>query len=437
MIVQTYDQLQLPAKIVEGGETTLLFINGSTPYDEVGNIGPAVLPDGTIIKQPHDFCHRFVDIMSAKGYDVATMAKRSFAYPQAIPRPSLDDLASDVVSFIKALDLDDLVIVGYSEGSTVASKVLGMLEEQPRAVVLLGSASLAFDYDNQTWEEWFMTDIIRKQKGWTDEQLETEYEQRSQIRRDLRGMDEETFETEYKNSRPFGFGFASWESFNITTEIPVYDPTENLLQADIPILICVGSEDNAMPVSVARRTYEQLQGKADFKVIPDETHQYNKYDVFALIDTWIQTGNTDIVLDEQDRAMIDRYTEMAHVRAGISALSWDADALDLYQLARQVEYETPADWFKLGLVLFNTGHLEESLFSFEQASDPDFLIYYAPLVWRGHIYDMMGKREEALSFYNQGLAQYPGFPAQHDQWGMLLDKAWIQDKLENPYTGIK
>jgi hypothetical protein len=136
----SFDGLEIPAQLIrtQGSSKTLLFINGSTPYDEKGNIGGTVLPDGTLLKSPHDFTTRFMQIMSTKGCDVATMAKRSFV-DTGLPRPTLDELASEANSYVNELDrrglLKDLVIVGYSEGSIIASKVLGLLKVQATACV--------------------------------------------------------------------------------------------------------------------------------------------------------------------------------------------------------------------------------------------------------------------------------------------------------------
>ena len=81
-VVKTYDNLQLPAQVImptKDSKAMLLFINGSTPYDEKGNIGATWNnDDGKMLAERHDFYTRFLEIMPSKGYKVATMAKRSF-----------------------------------------------------------------------------------------------------------------------------------------------------------------------------------------------------------------------------------------------------------------------------------------------------------------------------------------------------------------------
>jgi len=84
--VRTYDDKELPAQIISpenSDKKLLLFINGSTPYDEKGHIGPNWTDGGDIIAFKHEFYIRFLNVMADKGYPVATMAKEaSFIQPK-------------------------------------------------------------------------------------------------------------------------------------------------------------------------------------------------------------------------------------------------------------------------------------------------------------------------------------------------------------------
>jgi pimeloyl-ACP methyl ester carboxylesterase len=205
-----------------------------------------------------------------------------------------------------------LVIVGYSEGSIVASKVLGILKKQPYACILLGSASLSCNCTTQSIEDFYMTDVLRRLKNWSDEQIKTELIQLCQIHKDLSKMNEEQFENKYKNSNPFGFGFAMWESVYIDREVALYDPVPNLLYANIPVLICTGEDDLSMPLISARKTYERLKNDGlfvTFRSIEKENHQYEKYDVFAIIDTWLSSDclSTEFSINKNDSLIIEKY----------------------------------------------------------------------------------------------------------------------------------
>jgi hypothetical protein len=42
----------------------------------------------------------------------------------------------------------------------------------------------------------------------------------------------------------------------------------------------------------------------------------------------------------------------------------------------------------------------------------------------------------ALMFYQKGGDLYPGFPVQHDNWNIIIDQAWIEERIESPFKGI-
>ena len=334
-VVKTYDGLELPAQVLKSKKPAarmILFLNGSTPYDEKGNQWGAWDENGKLLESRHDFYVRFFDVMSGKGYDIATLAKRSFVYSHNLPRPNLDEYALDIQSFVMELqkreilgDIGKLVIVGYSEGSLVATKVLGLLKNQPFACILLGSGSCAFDYENQTWEEWFMTDVYRRLKGISDEELKKEFDEWRTMMNKIPTIDEDTWENQWKKQG----GPAPWESYYVDRELRYYDPAPNLLEANIPVLICIGENDTAMPMVLARRTYDSLLKsgfqKASFRMIEGETHQYEKYDVFAIIDTWLSSDgkSTDFVLAPEDSTKLGKISALDEIKNSISELSWE------------------------------------------------------------------------------------------------------------------
>ena len=455
--VQTYDGLILPAQVLNpeiADKPLILFINGSTPYDEKGYLGPIWNDEERIITIKHDLTFRFLEIMSNKGYRIATMAKRSFVYPVKLPRPTLTDLALDIQFFIEYLkitgvliDESNLVLVGYSEGSVIASKVLGILKKQPSATVLMGSASLALGTDchTQSIEDYFNTDLMRTQKEWNDEQIRTELDQICQVQHALLNMDELEFESEFKNSRPFGFGFAMWESFYIDRKSAFYDPVPNLLYANIPLLIVIGDQDSAMPMKSAKNTYERLLArgfnKATLHVIDDEVHQYTKYDLFPIIDTWLTSefSSTDFTLQKSDSLMMQKYAEIHELVNDIRKIPFGGrspeQVIAVYKKATERNLDA-INWFTLGIKLFENHFYHEAYNSFVGASESTYSGHFAALVWRGHLKDLEGQRAEAVDLYKQALNVYPGFPVQHAHWNMMIDKNWIEERIRVPFQGV-
>lgn len=304
--INTFDNLELhgqilnPVNDIHTSRRFIVFIQGGTPYDEKGNTAAECDSLGNVIVTKDDFYTRFPQKMSEKGYHVVTLAKRSFKYFTRIPRPCLDDLSKDIQYLFKELkdrkfvkDDDKIFIVGHSEGSIVATKLLPLLADKPVGCVLLGSGSFAFDYENQTWEEWFFNDIMRKYSKMPDEAIKEIFEKVKRLQLDILKISEKTFENDWKKNTYAGIDPAPWESYHIIKEYPFYSPIPNIIQADVPILICVGEMDTAMPATLAERTYNQLSEngfeKCTLKIIESEKHDYKKEEMFEIADEWFRS----------------------------------------------------------------------------------------------------------------------------------------------------
>ena len=289
-------QMAFPSQPSRG---VIIFIMGGTPYDEHGNTGGSWDDNCVSIVEHYDFYPRFIGKIRSMGYAVATMAKRNFTYPCMIPRPCLNDFALDILFLISEMktrnlisDENDVILIGHSEGSIVATKVLNLVQRQPAGCILLGSASLAFNYMTDSWETWYYNDIMKKVSNFSDKQIREIFELYKKIHTDIQYIDENTFETVWKkNKEPIDV--APWESYRCIREFCYYNPVPNLLTANIPVLFCTGENDTSMPLVLAERTYQQLLdmgfGKATFKAIPDVGHEYENDAVFTLIDAWITT----------------------------------------------------------------------------------------------------------------------------------------------------
>ena len=58
---------------------------------------------------------------------------------------------------------------------------------------------------------------------------------------------------------------------------------------------------------------------------------------------------------------------------------------------------------------------------------------FGALVWMGIIKDLLGEREAALGFYREALKNDTGQTLQHDQYGLRIGKAWVEERLKTPF----
>ena len=111
-------------------------------------------------------------------------------------------------------------------------------------------------------------------------------------------------------------------------------------------------------------------------------------------------------------------------------------ALEVFKKAQENKMSNPGQWFKLGLTLYDGRYYEQALEAFRnvqiQAQD-DPSRACAALVWQGHLLDLLERRNEALKCYNDALGKSAGLNMRHDQYGIKLDREWVQKRLKEPF----
>lgn len=124
--------------------------------------------------------------------------------------------------------------------------------------------------------------------------------------------------------------------------------------------------------------------------------------------------------------------------AAIRRLPWAGagdDALDQYAAAVKLDLKERSVWFKLGLMLYDGGNYDEAFDSFRRIPDleTEELWKFGSLVWMGHLKDLQGEREEALGYYRRALEIAGENVLTHSQYGMRINKAWVEERLKTPF----
>jgi hypothetical protein len=124
----------------------------------------------------------------------------------------------------------------------------------------------------------------------------------------------------------------------------------------------------------------------------------------------------------------------------VDELPWSGGGekpLRFYRRAVELDVRDLRVWGKLGLTLFDSHRYQESLDAFNRVvplvaeKNPNW--HFAALVWRGMLNDVLGRRDLALENYRQAL-QVSGNPVvQHTQFGLVLDRGWVERRLETPF----
>jgi len=150
----------------------------------------------------------------------------------------------------------------------------------------------------------------------------------------------------------------------------------------------------------------------------------------------------DVVLDPERRLGLVREEiprTAAEIGEAVEDLDWTGTgeaALELFKDPETAAVKTPHVWFKLGLLLFDGGSYPQSLEAFRKCRDLSSAKgdLFGALVWMGNINDLLGNREAAVSCYTEALKNDPGWALQHDQYGLRLNRAWVEERLKTPFT---
>ncbi len=129
---------------------------------------------------------------------------------------------------------------------------------------------------------------------------------------------------------------------------------------------------------------------------------------------------------------------VAEIEEAVEALDWTgtgAAALEFFRDPATAAVRAPHVWFKLGLLLFDGGTYPESLAAFRKCRERADAKgdRFGALVWIGIVNDLLGNRAEAVASYAEALKDDPGGKLQHDQYGLRIDKAWVEARLETPF----
>jgi hypothetical protein len=88
---------------------------------------------------------------------------------------------------------------------------------------------------------------------------------------------------------------------------------------------------------------------------------------------------------------------------------------------------------RLGFALYDTQRYSDALKVFcrlEEVGDKG-----EALVWQGHMLDLLGRRTEAVAAYQKSLTA--GVEKWHDQYGLALNNAYIEQRLKQPFTRVE
>jgi tetratricopeptide (TPR) repeat protein len=111
----------------------------------------------------------------------------------------------------------------------------------------------------------------------------------------------------------------------------------------------------------------------------------------------------------------------------------------VYGKAKNLPITDDNFWLKLGLLLFDSGYYSDSFGAFEKIlglESPELLKFTA-LTWMGQLLDLQGQRAKAIEYYNLALEHDTGLTMTHSQYGLRINRQWVEKRLKTPFTWRK
>jgi len=112
-------------------------------------------------------------------------------------------------------------------------------------------------------------------------------------------------------------------------------------------------------------------------------------------------------------------------------------ALQIYKKVGQQEIDGEGFLFKLGMCLYDGKHNDEALECFKNCAERgrkgDKKWEFIGSAWQGILLDLLNRREEAIACYRQALDSDYNDYFRHDQYGLKIDRAWIEQRLKTPF----
>jgi tetratricopeptide (TPR) repeat protein len=180
-----------------------------------------------------------------------------------------------------------------------------------------------------------------------------------------------------------------------------------------------------MPLTIAARFQDGTEQQARTERLADreELHFMAKAPIREVV---LDPGHAVVMADAPPTAR--------SVTAKIRNLPWTgagAAALEAYKQSRDVKPTDTSALLKLTLTLYDGRYYQEALDVAKGLGQTDQR--FVALVWQGHLLDLLGRRDEAVAAYQEAL-KVPGTPnMRHDQYGLTLDKAWVEQRLHTPF----
>jgi len=128
--------------------------------------------------------------------------------------------------------------------------------------------------------------------------------------------------------------------------------------------------------------------------------------------------------------------ELSRVIRALPLAGEEKRALELFDEARRTGLFDADSWFHLGRLLYEAQRYRDALEAYGRVIAPAQkkpLLLFDAFVWKGHVLDLMGRREDAISAYKDALKIDIGDQGLGDLYDVVIDRKWVEARLKTPF----
>lgn len=145
---------------------------------------------------------------------------------------------------------------------------------------------------------------------------------------------------------------------------------------------------------------------------------------------------------DSELAMIVPPPEMTapELTRAIEGLPWTGagkKAAAVFSKAQELKPTGENIWFKLGLMLYDGEYYQQALEAFQRTAEisrDSSVMNFGALVWQGHIFDILGKRDMAVQKYRLAQSEAAGQELHHSQYDMVVNQKWVEERLQKAFV---
>ena len=367
---------------------------------------------------------------------------------------SLSQAVDDLEHLRKALNYDNWVVIGHSYGGLLAQTYTVRYPESVTGLILVGSSIPAPIQLNRTRQYDFISDAERDRIQEIQRHKELPAEQRI-FNIYLNGdWKRQNFHrpTVEKIARKARYEWKHDTNFNSTmgSEMRKVDLRGAFQNCPIPTIIVEGKWDLSLNTDKPEKLHA-IHPQSTLVIFENSGH--NPFEdepekFFQILRKVVQDSQTVKKSDLYSWKEHLAYWENESKRSPeyiINTSGWGQRSNKVISTSYSIEWlekiKTPRALLKLGLALYDFRRYEEALLVFKKRSEitiDDSEESSVSLIWQGHMLDLLGKREEAISIYMKVSDLDVKNSTSHSQYELTFSPGvYASERIKTPFKRIE